>query len=692
MPIHRMMKTACCLLLVSLLWVSCAQAEDSFNEWLENFQAYDVLESELSQDAPSPETLLHRADLLLQSNNPEKVLRILDQYGSFPGQALEARRIWTKARAFRAMNRTLEALLTYSRAAGLMDQTNRRQAFDAEPELKFFWKTTLLKWFFEHCYNGKLQATEGQRQLLLQAVDQAVRIWRDGDSLWQTLQSGLSGRYPPPGVPDGLNELSIDEQTRKTSIRILAALSIGDIHFLKKNLDSLAVAEFRQLLSEILSEILERDIDPLRPEVLNIQAKYPKYMSAMEILKPTIRSLDRGVWTIAHPGLESWKSYTNKLHNMSSEKALETLENELNSALLSQTVKEALNQFYFAYALISERLDLAREIWSRLNLDTVPLSLKFGALVSGFSSLEDCFSEEDRNTSTRLLLSSLAAIAGSQPETGLQLPFWVRIEKQRTLREAHQLYPLDMFLSYALKHANWRDKPSASLAKESGLLFPRTSLGSRALLYLARQAYDTGRTRIAWDYLQHMNPEILSKKEQLEYFQAKGGLLMDLNRLDESLKTYQQLLLRFPQGLTPEKKLKIALLAQRRGDWEWAQKTLEELWEHHGDFDRTLQAEIMFWLGEGAQKSGDELQALKYYLKLAWEFPEEGIWAVTAMYRSALIYEKRGELGTARNLLKTVLKKADRESQKKAAQDRIDAIEDRLRLKKGRDKDKTFLF
>jgi hypothetical protein len=62
------------------------------------------------------------------------------------------------------------------------------------------------------------------------------------------------------------------------------------------------------------------------------------------------------------------------------------------------------------------------------------------------------------------------------------------------------------------------------------------------------------------------------------------------------------------------------------------------------------------------------------------------------MYRSALIYEKRGELGTARNLLKKVLKNADRESQKKAAQDRIDGIEDRMRLKTGQDTNEAFLF
>ena len=691
MLMYQLMKTVCCVLLVSLFWVSPVRAGESFAEWLEDFQAYDVLESELSQDAPSPETLLHRADLLLQSNNPQKALRILDQYGSFPGQALEARRIWTKARAFRAMNRPLEALLTYSRAGGLMTQSDRQQAFAEEPGLTFFWKNTLLKWTFEHCYQGKIQANAGQKQLMLQAAGQAASLWGE-DAFWQTLQSALSGQYPPSDSPEGLEVLSIDAPSRTMTIRTLAALAIGDVHFLRNSLEGIAVPELRQLLSALLREILGQDIDPLRSEVLNIQAEYPKYTAALEILIPAIRSLKHNPWQIAHPGLESWETYTNKLHNVPPAKALEIVKNELNSVLLSQTVKEALNQFYFAYAVITERLDLARDIWESLDLNRVPLSLQYCAFVSGFSPLEACFSDQDQNNTKRLLLSSLAAMTGFQPETGLQLPFWVRIKSSRTLKEAQQLYALDMFLTYALKQSRWQDKPSVQLAKEAGLLFPETSLGSRALLYLARQAYDDGRTQIAWAYLQHMNPEILSNQEQLQYFQAKGGLLMDLNRLDESLETYQQLLRRFPQGLSPKKKLKIALLAQRRGDWEWAQKTLEALWEQRGDFDSTLQAEIMFWLGEGAQKFGDELQALKYYLKLAWEFPEEGMWAVTAMYRSALIYEKRGELGTARNLLKKVLKNADRESQKKAAQDRIDAIEDRMRLKTGQDTNEAFLF
>jgi TolA-binding protein len=92
----------------------------------------------------------------------------------------------------------------------------------------------------------------------------------------------------------------------------------------------------------------------------------------------------------------------------------------------------------------------------------------------------------------------------------------------------------------------------------------------------------------------------------------------------------------------------------------------------------SLQAEVMFWLAEGAQKRGNQQKALENYLKLAWEYPQEHIWAVTALYRSALIYEQQGRLNAAKRLLEQVLDRADRDSQKKAAEDRIEAIERKM--------------
>jgi len=91
-----------------------------------------------------------------------------------------------------------------------------------------------------------------------------------------------------------------------------------------------------------------------------------------------------------------------------------------------------------------------------------------------------------------------------------------------------------------------------------------------------------------------------------------------------------------------------------------------------------LQAETLFWLGEGEQAMRNPDKALDYYLKLAWQYPQENIWALTAMYRASLIYEKRGKYETAKRLLGTVVRNAARKEQRVAAQARIDAIDKKM--------------
>lgn len=88
---------------------------------------------------------------------------------------------------------------------------------------------------------------------------------------------------------------------------------------------------------------------------------------------------------------------------------------------------------------------------------------------------------------------------------------------------------------------------------------------------------------------------------------------------------------------------------------------------------------------------GRKEKALKHYLELAWEFPEQNIWAVTAMYRASMIYERKGQFETAKRFLKTVIKRADRKAQKEAAQARLNAIDGKL-AKVGAGKEVSFPF
>jgi len=163
---------------------------------------------------------------------------------------------------------------------------------------------------------------------------------------------------------------------------------------------------------------------------------------------------------------------------------------------------------------------------------------------------------------------------------------------------------------------------------------------------------------------------------------------MDMGREEESLQTYQVLLSRDPQRLEPQRRLNLALMIQEKGRWSEAEEILSSMWEQREDFEKGIQAEILFWLGEGAQHQGRLEEALDNYLRLAWEFPEENIWAVTAMYRAGLIYEQREMYSVAARMFEKVIRNAGRESQKKAAEQRLDTVESRQKS----DADGMFLF
>jgi len=76
----------------------------------------------------------------------------------------------------------------------------------------------------------------------------------------------------------------------------------------------------------------------------------------------------------------------------------------------------------------------------------------------------------------------------------------------------------------------------------------------------------------------------------------------------------------------------------------------------------------------------DDLQqkAKDYYFRLAWKYPQENMWAVTALHRAALICKRQGQLFTAKSILKAVKEKAGQEGQKQQAEEVLAEIEEKL--------------
>ncbi|MBA4358014.1 MAG: hypothetical protein C0405_09860, partial [Desulfovibrio sp.] len=127
--------------------------------------------------------------------------------------------------------------------------------------------------------------------------------------------------------------------------------------------------------------------------------------------------------------------------------------------------------------------------------------------------------------------------------------------------------------------------------------------------------------------------------------------------------------------LEPKARLDMATFLQLKNDFEGGRQQLLLLWEQRESLPRPLQAEILFWLGEGEHSLRNYDAALDYYLRLAYQYAKEPMWPTVAMYRSAMIYELKGNFEPAKKFLNAVMATADTKEAREAARNRLNALE-----------------
>lgn len=689
------------LLIVCTLFVSvfnlvsspaiAQEDESAYLKWLQKYGAWDAAQREIGKTSLNPEDLLERASLLLRLHEPEKALELLEQYGVFSSKELEARRLWLKARGFRLVGDHIQSLLLYSKAGELFSDKQFQQRLNNEPQLENYWQNVWLYWFWENFSGTRIIAEQGQKQLMNQAVNQALMAWPE-DYIWEFARQAwrLAKWDSHSSFKDKslFTEKKISSRDQGLILQALSALALDQYSTARDFINNLSYSHLKSFWQAFLS----RTKQDAQAEPEKDTSIFPKSASFFKVNAHLFHDLNTDSWQLIQPDQSFWTSFTENLKPLTAKKALDRIKNELNSSLLPPRVEKALLELAFAHCLLAKDWDLARKFWNDLELDKLPLSLKLAGIVLFEQDPGTCFTQEAKNLKEQTLLSELANAAGYNIAPLYNCPFWTQIPGDK-LAQAHKLWPLDKLLNYSFLSTNWQKEPSEPLAKHLALLYPDSAEGQKALLFLARAAHKSGKTNIAWKYVNKVDTEDLSKETYTAFLAAKAGLQMDLDQQEQSLRTYQKLINTAPDYLPAVKRLKLALLAQRQGQWEWAHKQLDTLWQNRNELSDKLQAETLFWLAEGAQHKGDLQEALDHYLRVAWKYPEEHIWAVTAMYRAALIYEQRGRLQTATELLKTVIKRADRDSQKEAARDRIKGIENKLGDRKKSDKDDwSFLF
>jgi TolA-binding protein len=93
--------------------------------------------------------------------------------------------------------------------------------------------------------------------------------------------------------------------------------------------------------------------------------------------------------------------------------------------------------------------------------------------------------------------------------------------------------------------------------------------------------------------------------------------------------------------------------------------------------DQELGAEVQFWLGECYFHMGDFEKAAREYLRVAYLYPLEDRWAVTAEYNAAMSYEKLGREEEARTIYrKLVTSRGSADQWGALAQERLQKLVD----------------
>ncbi len=681
---------------LTTLLAPCVLAEpqkQSFQEWLEKYDAWDKLEKEYAHEADgeTPEGIVKRAEVYLNLNSPQKALEIIEMTPPFADKATETRRLWIGGQAQRALGDLTKSVLWFSQAAEHAD--DRAQliaAFKAEPALESVWRDVWLKMYWAYIANYSL-SRNSQWETLQKLASIGLEVW--GGPYWENLQTVfhsesmenakkiLKPTVDSKGVPLVILKVSVDDTQRV--IKALAALSLEKFSeadafvsaitqpplqfFWKSVIRFFAAGEFPNSLSRLV------DGNYLKATTFwkgNILAPYSGSQSA---------------WFLGNADSASWKKFRNNILSMTPDKAVKAINNELNSMLISEQTAQLLRNLKLAIAITTGNNEIAEKTWVTVDKKTLPYALRLsGTLLfkEGFSNVLPM--DPIESFSLYPTFAALSGAAGIDLEKAGQAPFWI-VVSSKNLKELSQIeYPLDKLLRLAYWQQQFDHSPSAELAKRSAYLFNNTTFGMDCLLYLANEAVQARKLRLGAFYLNSIDKNTLDKSRFVRWLDIKTRLELGSGRDKTALKTFKEMA---TAGLDIAlmTRLKMALLYQQKRDFDAAREQLLLMWEKKSEMSTALQAETLFWLGEGEQAQRNYDKALDYYLELAWKYPQENIWALTAMYRAALIYEKRGKYETAKQLLSTVVKRADRKEQKEAAKARISAIDKKM----GADKKQT---
>lgn len=667
--------------------LAAGNKNETFENWLEKYGAWDILEKNYSTSADSPELILKRARTAFNLGRYSACLNTLQGTPAFQDKTQEIDRLWLGGQSQRALGSPVKAVIWFSQSARLMDQGTMVTKLRKEPNLKNVWFDVWRSLYWGY-FVAPDSAREARKMVLEQSFNQAESVWPKTYFIINSKPELKSLNTEHKLIPIVSNSTVVTDDDRFVIAKSLAAASLGEWVKADNILNSVSNSTVSSFWKSVNSFLETGKHTESINEFSEAGFVHPSAFFKAGVLDPVTASPT--LWQLAAPASPAWNVFRSKLMEMKPEAALETIDRETGSLLLSSELMETLQNYRLAFSLLSGNITLAENVWKKLNKNSLPMSLRVASAILFQPSFSRILNNSDDGQNDHLfIISGLCEAAGIEYFNEIHSPFWKRLSGTK-LNNKINSNPLDRLLVYTELAAASSKKMSDNIARRSAFLFPDSELGAQSFIFLAEKAAQNRDFNLSAFYLKRVNQDKFDSIIRMKWLTAAVEYDLAVGNDAKAMKAYNEIL-NSGGTLPPEKELKLALLIQQKGDLKKAQAILERIWKEKDSLTNELKAEILFWIAEGEHAMGGKEKALKHYLELAWEFPEQNIWATTAMYRASMIYERKGQFETAKRFLKTVIKQADRKAQKDAAKSRLNAIDNKL-AKVGAGKEASFPF
>jgi hypothetical protein len=655
--------------------------DPAYEQWLRKYGAYDRIATAAPDAGEAGSTsALKRAEGLILQGTPQQALEIIENQQPYADQAQEIRRLWIGGQAHRALGDPYKAVIWYSHAAQLMDGAQLKARLNAETGLEALWVDVWRRqfWAFVNNPSGSREAVETSLRTLLgqaQAAWGPQNFWvKAGEALAAAKGEAAEAKdeaAPAKGQAAKDAPLVVSEADRLHVAQVAAAASLEDYAHAKAALKEVSDASLRSFWGAFLDFLANGK----NPEAKGLAAAgYAKAAGFWSGNPLAPFAADRSVWLLGNPNSTSWIKFRNNIAQLPREEARAAVDKELQSLLLSDEMSRQLRSLKLVLLLGDGDAEGAKALWDGLDKRKLPLCLRLAGGLAFQADLKSLLPQEvDTAAKLAPVMTSLLAAGGIGTPLAGEAPFWTRMAVGKD-SSVNKVWPLDRILVLADWQARWAATPGVDIARRSAFLFPDTSYGYDCLLFLARRAVENRSFQLADAYFARMANMPVGKKQQASRLALKAKLERDSGRDDEALKTYHELE-ELGVDIAPRARLDMATFLQLKNDFEGGRRHLLILWQQREKLTRSEQAEVLFWLGEGEHSLRNYDAALDYYLRLAYQYSKEPMWPTAAMYRSAMIYEIKGNYEAAKKLLGTVMNTADTKEAKEAARNRMSALD-----------------